>query len=432
MLRPLRQRDFRLLWTGMTVSMLGDGIYFVAIAWQVYDLSGSPSSLSLVGLAWSLGMVACLLLGGVASDRFDRRRVMIASDLVRGLAIAAIGVLAVAGAIEIWHLVVLSFAYGCAEAFFGPSFSALIPQIVPAEDLVQANSFQEVARPISYRLAGPAVGGVLVAAFGAGTALLVDAGTFAVAVACVAALRTRPVPVGGPRPSVLADVREGLAYVRSQAWLWATLVLACVSLLAFWGPVEVLLPYVIRNDLHRPATDFGLVLAASGLGGILGAVVMSRRGMPRHKVRFLYLAWGIGLLPIGGYALATQTWQLIVLAGLFGTGMSLGMVVWSTLMQTRVPPAMLGRVTSLDWLVSIGLTPVSFALTGPIAAAAGADATLIGAAVLGAAPALALYVLVADLRRDEALHQPGEVLDEAGVADLRGLHAHDLDPVAGR
>ncbi|MEA2306543.1 MAG: hypothetical protein QOH43_3823 [Solirubrobacteraceae bacterium] len=430
MMRPLRERDFALLWLGMTISLIGDGIYFVAIAWLVYDLTDSPTALSLVGLAWSVGMVLFLLVGGVASDRFDRRRVMLAADAVRMVAMAVLGALAVWGDIQLWQIVLLSLVYGSAEAFFGPSFSGLVPQLVPGEHLVQANALQEVVRPIAYRLAGPALGGLLVAAFSAGTALLVDAATFVVSITCLALMRARPALAIPDRASVREEILEGLAFVRAHAWLWATLVTAAISLLCFWGPVEVLLPYVIRHELDRPATDFGLVLAAGGAGGILGGLFMSWRGLPRHKLRFMYLAWGIAPLAISGYALATATWHLALLAGLLGAGLSLGTVVWATLMQTRVPPDRLGRVTSLDWLVSIGLTPVSFALTAPVAALAGTDATLIGAGVLSFVAPLALYAFVGDLRRDEELHQGGDVLGEPRVGDVGGLHADDLDPLA--
>jgi MFS family permease len=432
MLRPLRERDFALLWLGMTISLIGDGIYFVAIAWLVYDLTDSPTALSLVGLGWSVGMVLFLLVGGVASDRLERRRVMLAADAVRMVAMAVLGALAVWGDVHVWQIVLLSLLYGSAEAFFGPSFSALVPQLVCSEQLVQANALQEVVRPITYRLAGPALGGLLVTAFSAGTALLVDAGTFVVSIACLMLMRARPALVIADRASVRAEILEGLAFVRAHAWLWATLVTAAISLLCFWGPVEVLLPYVIRNDLGRPASDFGLVLAAGGAGGILGGLFMSWRGLPRRKLRFMYLAWGLAPLAISGYALATATWHLALLAALLGAGLSLGTVIWATLMQTRVPPDRLGRVTSLDWLVSIGLTPFSFALTGPISALAGTDATLIGAGVVACAATLGLYAFVGDLRRDEELHERRDVGGEAGVGHVGGLHADDLDPLARR
>jgi len=177
-LRPLRERDFALLWTGMTVSLLGDGIYFVAIAFQVYGLSNAPTALSLVGLSWSIGMLAFVLTGGLTSDRFERRRVMIAADAMRAVVLAVIGVLSVTHALELWHLVGLVVVYGAADAFFGPAFGAIVPDIVPAPLLIEANALDQFVRPIALRLIGPAAGGALVAGVGAGPAFLVDAGTF--------------------------------------------------------------------------------------------------------------------------------------------------------------------------------------------------------------------------------------------------------------
>jgi DHA3 family tetracycline resistance protein-like MFS transporter len=433
LLAPLRGRDFALLWTGMAISLVGDGIFFIAIAWQVYDLTDRPTALSLVSLAWSLGMVGCLLLGGVAADRFDRRRVMIAADAVRGVAIGAMGLLAVTGGVQVWHLAVLSLLYGGAEAFFTPAFNALIPQIVAGPELVQANSLQEVARPIAYRLAGPAVGGALVAAFGAGTAFLVDAATFAVGIACVAAIRARPFATPPAREPLRRQLAEGLAFVRTRAWLWATLLMAGVSVMAFSGPVEVLLPYVIRNDLGAGSAAFGLVLALAGAGSVAAGLVMGQLGVPRRATRLLYVAWGVGLLPVTGYALAGSVWQLGVLAFAYGVGMSTGMVVWATLMQTRVPERLLGRVTSLDWMVSFGLLPVSFAVTGPLASLVGADAVLAGAGLLGAGATLGTYALLPALRADRfSAQQRGDVAGEAGVAHVGRLHPDDLDALARR
>jgi hypothetical protein len=432
LLTPLKHRDFALLWLGMTVSMLGDGVYFVAIAWQVYDLLESPAALSLVGLAWSLGMVCFLLLGGSVADRVDRRVQMVIADLVRLVAVGAMGVLAVTGVVEIWHLVVLSLVFGIGEAFFSPAFSALIPQLLPPADLVQANALQQVVRPMAFRLAGPALGGVLVAAFGAGTAFLLDAGTFLIAIGCVLAIRARPEAIDAALESAHGGVREGFAWARREPWFWATLAVAALGIMLTVGPIEVLLPYVIRTDLDAPASAFGIVLATGGIGGIAGGLAMSRIGMPARKLRFMYVAWGGGVLVVAGYAVATAVWQLAALTFVYGVGMSTGMVVWGTLMQTRVPGAMLGRVSALDWAVSIGLSPVSFALTGPVAAFAGVDATLIGGGLLAGLITLGIYVCVGELRADDARGsgQRREVVEEPGVADGGGLHAEDLDPVA--
>jgi len=419
LLTPLRERDFALLWAGMVVSLLGDGIYFVAVAWQVYDLTSAPGALALVGLAWSLGMVGFLLVGGVAADRLERRRLMLTADAVRLACVATMGVLAVTGAIEVWHLVVLSLAYGTAEAFFSPAFSSTVPLLVPAERLVQANALQEVIRPMAFRLLGPALGGVLVALVGALGAFLVDAATFAVALACVAAIRTRTRVAGLGAAARPGGVREGLAWGRRQPWFWAALLAAALSILCTVGPIEVLLPYVVRNDLGAGAGAFGLVLAAGGLGGVAGGLLMGRTGLPRRRLRALFGLWTACTLAVAGYALAGAVWQLMGLTFAYGLCVSCGMVIWATLMQTRVPPELLGRVTSVDWLVSIGLSPVSFALVGPVAALAGTDATLVGAGLLGSAATAAVFLLVPALRADDARSAQAPALPLGLAAEAR-------------
>jgi MFS family permease len=413
LLRPLRERDFALLWTGMTVSLLGDGIFVVAEAWQVYDLDNDPVALSIVGTAWTLGMVAFLLTGGVVTDRVDRRRVLIAADLVRAVALVAMGALSLTGAIEIWHLVVLSVFMGIGEAFFGPAFGAIVPEVVARELLVQANALDQLVRQAAARLAGPAIGGFLVAAIGAGWAFVVDAGTFALSAACVTAMGVRALPVERAA-SMRLELREGVRYVRGEPWLWATLLAASLSLLFFLGPIEVLLPFVVRNELGSGAGGYGAVLAATGVGAVAVSLVLSQVGVPRRYLTFMYVTWGVATLPFLIYAFGTALWQFVVFALFEGACMAAGGVVWGTLMSTRVPAELRGRVHSLDWLVSIGLTPVSFALTGPVSKAIGIDATLVLAAVV---PAVAMVVLffVAGLRRDEERY-PDAVSDVQTVA----------------
>lgn len=163
LLAPLRRRDFALLWTGMTVSLLGDGIYFVAIAWQAYALSNAPTALSLVGAAWTLPTVVFLLVGGAVSDRLERRFVLLVASAVEALAIGAIGVLSLTGELALWMLLVLVAIYGIGEAFFNPAFSAIVPNLVEAEEFTAASALDQFVRPLAVQLIGPAVGGVLVA-----------------------------------------------------------------------------------------------------------------------------------------------------------------------------------------------------------------------------------------------------------------------------
>jgi MFS family permease len=377
----------------MTVSLLGDGIYFVAIAWQVYELSNAPTALSVVGVAWTLPQVLFVLLSGVISDRFDRRRVMIVADLVRGVAIAAIGVLAVTEQLELWHLLVIVAFYGAGEALFWPSFTALVPDIVPSHLLLEANSLDVLVRTMTARMVGPAVGGVAIAAFGTGGAFLFDAASFGLSAVALGAMSSRPLVTRETGTSAFAEVAEGFRFVRSQTWLWGTLTAAAITLLCFYGPWEVLVPFVVKNELGGSARDLGFVFGAGGLGAVLSSLVLAQRSLPRRHITFMYGAWTVSGFAIVGYGVATEIWHAM-LAALFAGGLgNAGMIVWMTQMQTRVPRALLGRVSSLDWFISLGLIPVSFALTGPIAAAAGARETLVAAGVLSGVITLAFLFL---------------------------------------
>jgi MFS family permease len=391
MLGALRHRDFRLLWIGQAVSLTGDGIYLVAIAWLVYDISNEPGALAIVGFAWTLPQVAGLLLAGVLSDRFERRRLLVIADLIRFAAIGAIAALAFAESDRLWPVVLLVVVYGLGQALFQPAFTAIVPEVVPREELLHANALRELMEPLGMRFAGPALGGVLIAALGVGTAFLIDALTFVLSAAVVMLIRRRP-PLRAERGSMWRDLAEGYAYVRAHVWLWGTLVGAAIFLLITYGPFEVLLPYIIRNDLDGDAATFGTVLAFGGLGSILAAMILSRTGLPRKHITLMWTAWTVGIALDVGLAVAGAAWQMCLIAVLsFGLG-TVGMIIWNTLMNTLVPPEMLGRVSSFDWFVSIGLTPLSFAITGPVASLLGARTTLALAGILGLATSAFLFL----------------------------------------
>jgi Transmembrane secretion effector len=383
-LAPLRHRDFRLLWSGMCVSLLGDGAFLVALAWQVYALSDAATAMSLVGIAMTVPTIVFLLIGGVASDRLDRRRIMLAADIARGAAVGLLAVLSLSGALELWHIVVLVVFYGAGAAFFAPAFDAIVPELLPAERLGQANALDQVVRPIALRLAGPAIGGVVVGAVGAGAAFAIDAATFLVSAGALLAMRAPRVRTGAAGVSLRGDLREGWRFVRRRSWLWATFASAAIAYLLFMGPVEVLLPLLVKHELEGSATELGFVFAAGGLGSVACAVLMGRRGIPRRDITFMYVAWTLATLAVAGYGLSVSVWQLMLAGMVFNALETAGTIVWATAKQRHVPADMLGRVSSLDWLISIGLLPLSFALTGPVSAAVGVRATLIGAGVLGA------------------------------------------------
>jgi DHA3 family tetracycline resistance protein-like MFS transporter len=383
LLAPLRHRDFRLLWTGMTVSLVGDGIFLVAMAWQAYELWNAPAALSLLGIGMTIPTIAFLLPAGVLSDRLDRRSLMLCADIGRAVVIAALAVLSLTGLLTFWELMALVALYGVGTAFFTPAFEAIVPDIVPGADLAAANSLDQFVRPIALRLAGPAIGGALVAGVGTGAAFALDAASFIASTVAVFLMRPPAHPRSEHVESSVSAVKEGLQFVRSRVWLWGTLLSAAIAYLAFMGPAEVLLPYVVKNELHASAGDLGLVFAAGGVGAIGAALIMGQRGHPGRDVTVMYATWTIATLAVAGYGLATASWQLMVACLSFNALETAGTIVWATIKQRHVPASMLGRVSSLDWLISIGLLPLSFALTAPIAGLIGVHATLIGAAVIG-------------------------------------------------
>jgi MFS family permease len=393
---PLRNRDFRLLWVGMTVSLLGDGITTIALVWQAYEISNAPTAFSMVGFSMAVPHVVLLLVGGAVSDRFDRRKVMLAADLLRMFAVTALGALSLSGHIEIWNMMAIAAIYGAGTAFFGPAFDAIVPDLVPEAELTQANSLDQFVRPAAFRMVGPALGGWLIAAFGGrcGGAFLLDGATFAVSAVCLLSMRAHRAPgEGRPSTSMVSEIREGFRYVRTQVWLWGTFLAATLAYLIFWGPAEVLLPFIVKEEMGGSASDLGFILAAGGIGAMFAAVVMGNRSMPRRQMTFMYLVWTVSTLMIAGYGLVRFPWQAMAFCFSFNALESAGLIVWITTKQRLVPGRLLGRVSSFDWFISIGLVPLSYAFTGPVAEAVGARPTLIAAGLLGGAVTLAFLFL---------------------------------------
>jgi DHA3 family tetracycline resistance protein-like MFS transporter len=268
----------------------------------------------------------------------------------------------------------------------------MVPQLLPFAELPSANSLDQFVRPVGLRLVGPVVGGILVAV-SSGLAFAVDAVSFIASLVAVIAITQRPGPPATLEVSHRKALVEGLRFVRQRVWLWGTLLSAALAYLVFLGPAEVLLPYVVKNDLHASAQTLGFVLAAGGIGAIGAAIYMGRHGHPRRDVTVMYLTWTLATLAIVGYGIGTAAWQLMLACLVFNALEAAGTIIWATIKQRHVPGSMLGRVSSLDWLISIALLPLSFALTAPVAAAVGARTTLVCAGVIGAAVTLGAYFL---------------------------------------
>jgi uncharacterized membrane protein len=273
-------------------------------------------------------------------------------------------------------------------------------------------------RQLALLLIGPAIGGLLVAFTGVGVAFVVDAGTFLISVCTLLAMRTSPGRVASASRSArgaINEIAEGFRFVRANAWLWGTLAAACVALFAFYGPYQVLLPFLVKNKLHAGGGTFGLIRAAGGVGAVLMAGTLAQVGLPRRCITVMFLAWTIQSLMMTGFAIAQQAWVFALVSLFAGAMAAVGNVIWGVLLKTLVPNELLGRVSSFDWLISIGLIPLSFAITGPIAEALGSDTTLFAAGLLSAIVTIAFLAV-------PGLRDPERTLTQSALRDT-GLAA---------
>ena len=347
----------------------------------------------------SLPQVAMLLVGGAASDRFGSRPILIWADIARAVVVGGLAALTATGGLHLWELYVAAGTLGVAAAFAAPAFDAVVPRLVSEDELHQANAIEQFVRPATIQLAGPALGGLAVATVGSVGALSFDAATFVFSAVCMIRL-VAPEPDTAPgEDGMVQDVRRGLRYVRRHTWLWGTFLSATLAYLLFVGPTQVLLPYIVRNTFEQNASAYGLVLAAGGVGALIGAVAMGRSREPRRPMTWIYLWWTVATLGVAGYGVFEQMWGLVMAALVINGAEAVGAVVWATTKQRRVPREMLGRVSSVDWLVSTALLPLSYAITPAVAHLLGARTTLVLAGTVGAAVTLS-FLFLPGMRRD--------------------------------
>jgi MFS family permease len=384
--RVFRHRDFALLWGGQTTSVMGDGIFSVALALETLKVSDHASTLSYVMAARIAPNALLLLFAGALVDRLPRRLVVLGADLSRGLAIAALTGLVAAHALTVVELVVLSIVVGVGDAFFYPAYMAIIPELLPTDLLAQGNAFNSGSQTLGQSLAGPAIGGVLIAAFGASSAFAVDAASFVISAACLLAMRAIPPPAATGK-SILADVRIGLRWTMRQRWLWYGILASSVANFAGFSPLSVLVPLIVRDLLHQGAVAYGAVFAVAGAGGALAAVVMGRFGAPRRRVTVIYSVWAAAAASLLGIALGPDVFVVAAFGAIAFGGIVYGNLIWQTMSQQLVPAAMFGRVSSVDWLFSICLSPLGILVAGLLATSIGARDTMVAGALVSLATA---------------------------------------------
>lgn len=401
-LAPFRIREFRLLIAAVSLSIFAEGMWAVVMALQVIELDDDPTSLSLVATCLGAGLVAFVLVGGIVADRVDQRAIIIVVECVNVVAVVVIAVLGTVGALRIWHMAVAAGVLGIAAAFFFPAYSELLHRILTAEQLLAANGVEGVVRQVFQRAVGPAVAGVLVGATFPAVGAYVVAGLFALGL--VLLVTTRPVrddpSPEAERPHVMRDLREGFAFMVRTPWLLWTLLFASMFVLVVLGPIEVLLPFIAADRFADGARAYGFILAFFGVGSAIGALAVSSVRLPRRYLSVMMTMWGLGSLPLIVVGVTSSFPLMAAATFVVGVTDGAGMVIWGTLLQRRVPRAMLGRVSSLDFFVSLAFMPVSFAIVGPLSKVVSME-TIFAAA--GIVPVLlaAVAVTAARMPRDE-------------------------------
>jgi MFS family permease len=378
-LQAFQSRDFRLLWTGQAVSLLGDTAFVVALGWRTFTLTGSARSLGIVLTLQGVGLLSTVLLGGALADRYDRRTLMLVSDAARFAVIGALAVVDATGHLSIGLLAGLAFAEGLATGFFTPALGGLVPLVVEQPGLGSANALIGMARQASF-LIGPSFAGILYGFAGSSVVFAFNAFSYLVSFAFVYATRPRAAERGAAE-GTLREIGAGIRYVAGIPWLWVTITLFAFVLMFQWAPIQVLTPKLVRDHFDLSVRAYGLIFSVLGAGMIVGAVTFAQLNSKRRRGLVSYLIWMVNSLLVIVFALSP--WYEVSLMASFFRGICIGygVAVWETMLMELVPQHMLSRVVSLDWFGAFGLTPFGLLAAGAVSHLA-APGTIIAAGAL--------------------------------------------------
>lgn len=434
-LAALGEPEFRKLFLGQAISVVGVMFTVVALPFAVLEIGGSATDIGIVEAAYVIPLTVFLLFGGVWADRLPRQKMMLAADFGRTALQLTAAALLVTGVAQVWHLALLQIGMGFCEAFFRPSYTGLVPEVVSGPRLQQANALQGLVMSGSITL-GASVAGLLVAALGAGWAIGIDGLSYLVSAWFLWRLRldafrgisaSAPATPGKALPreeaaaeevvvtggqSFLRDLVAGWREFTSHTWLWAMVAGVSVFLFAVDGPIQVLGPIVAR-DVYDGARTWGLTSAAMGVGQVAGGL-LSLRWRPRRPLFVIAAGMGLAAFPVAFLALEAPVWMLYASLAAMGVEWGLYDPFWMTCMQREVAPEMISRVSSYDYLGSLAFYPAGLALAGPLADAFGVPAVLWGGSGVALAVALAL-VAVRDVRAPHAMGPAAEPAAAPGV-----------------
>jgi MFS family permease len=361
----LKVRSFAQLWAGQTISRIGDHLYQVALAWWVLERTGSATIMGVVLICSMAPMLAFVLLGGILVDRLPRARLMLISDLARGVISISVTLLAATQRLEVWHIFVASVLFGLVDAFFQPAYTALVPQVVPPEALPSANALTSVSAQMG-RILGPLLGATIIAAGGTTVAFAVDSASFFISAMFLLRLRSLPAPREAPEETIgiMRDLREGIAAVFGTPWLWLTIVTIALTNVTLGGPYQVALPFLVEQNFGADVRVLGLLYAAFPVGYIVGGLWMGRFARIRRRGWIVYgtmIVAGLGMLALG---LPIGIVGVLVAAAINGAALEASSLTWTNTLQDLVPNDRLGRIASIDLLSTYCLIPVGYVLAG--------------------------------------------------------------------
>ncbi len=366
--RALRHPKFALLLSGQTLSRVGDFVFQLALAWWVLEKTGSAFAMGTVMVFSMLPTVIFILLGGVIVDRFHRARLLFHSDVGRGIIMAIITWLAVLNRLEIWMIYALTLAFSFADAFFQPAFFAIVPELVPADDLPSANSLSSLSVQFG-RIVGPAVGGWLVASGGTAFAFGINAASF-----FISGLLLLPMLSAGSSISqtdqtalhplaILDDVKQGWSVVAAHPILWLSIATFSLTNILLVGPFTIAFPFLVKDFMQSDERMLGFLLSIFPIGFAISSLMLGSLKRLRWRGPVLYLGAAAAGACLALFGLPVPVWALVIAALINGAALDAGSLSWTSILQEVVPAEKLGRVSSIDTLGSIVLTPLGFALT---------------------------------------------------------------------
>jgi DHA3 family tetracycline resistance protein-like MFS transporter len=385
-LRALSQRSFALLWSGQTLSRLGDSLYAIALAWWVLQKTGSAAAMGVVLIFSMIPTLLFLLIGGVVVDRLPRLRLMLASDVLSGIVVGLMAFLAFQQRLELWHIFVMSALFGFAQAFFDPAYRAVIPDMVPPESLPGANALRAISLQAA-QIIGPGVAAAIVALGGTSLAFALDALSFLISAACLLAIPYVPMQsrsADDEPSSALHDLRVGFNTVLQSPWLWVTIGIACLSTIFLSGPLEAALPLLVKQRFGENVSIFALLTSLSAVGSIIAAVALGHFKRLRWRGWLTYGAWLLASLMLLAMGLPITVVGVGIAVFIQGAAIATLGLAWINTLQECVPAELQGRVASIDEWGSAALVPVGLALAGIAADRIGAAPVFVLGGIISA------------------------------------------------